>query len=89
MTSPSLGNSNHVFFSDLFFFFDFLFNSKQQVPFHGIACGYYGADLGSPYHHLRDVPGRYLYRVIPFKSRPVNPPTPSDFFEIYTIGIYH
>ena len=27
--------------------------------------------------------------VIPCKSRTFNPPTPSEFFEIYTIGIYH
>ena len=53
MVFSPLGNSGHVVLSVSS---DFPINSKQDAPFHRIACDYSCADWDGLHDHLRDVP---------------------------------
>ena len=53
MAFPPLGNSDHVVVSVSI---DFPINSKQDTPFHCVACDYSCADWDGLCDHLRDVP---------------------------------
>ena len=55
---PPLGNSDHVVVSVSI---DFLSNSQQDAPFHGIAYEYSCADLNGLCDHLRDVPWEDIF----------------------------
>ena len=53
MAFPPLGNSDHVVVSVSI---DFPINSKQDTPFHRMACDYSRADWDGLRDHLRDAP---------------------------------
>ena len=53
MALPPLGNSDHVVVSVSI---DFPINSKQDAPFHRIACDYYCANWDGLRDHLRNIP---------------------------------
>ena len=52
MAFPPLGNSDHVVVSVSI---DFPINSKQDSPFHRIACNYSCADWDGLRDYLRDI----------------------------------
>ena len=60
MAFPPLGNSDHVVFSVSI---DFPINSKQDIPFYGVAYDYSRADWVGLRDHFRDVPREDIFKL--------------------------
>ena len=60
MAFPPWGNFDHVVVSVSI---DFPINSKQDAPFHCIACDYSHADWDGPRDYLRNVPWRDIFKL--------------------------
>ena len=60
MAFPPLGNSDHVVVSVSI---DFPINSKQDTPFHHVACDYSFADWNGFRDHLGDVPWEDIFKL--------------------------
>ena len=77
MAFPPLGNSDHVVVS---FSINFPINSKQDTPFHRVACDYSRADWDGLHDHLRDVPWEDIFKHSASAAA-------SEFFEWVQVGI--
>ena len=77
MTSPPLGNSDHVVVSVPI---NFPPNSQQDVPFHCIAYDYSCADWDGLHDHLRDVPWEDIFKLSASAAA-------SEFCEWVQVGI--
>ena len=77
MTFPSLENSDYIVFSVSI---DFPINSKQDIPFHGVAYDYSRADWNGLLDHLRDVPWEDIFKLSASAAA-------SEFCEWVQVGI--
>ena len=77
MAFPLLGNSDHVVVSVSI---DFPINSKQDTPFHRVACDYSRADWDGLCDHLRDVPWEDIFKLSASAAA-------SEFCEWFQVGI--
>ena len=77
MAFPLLGNSDHVAFSVSI---DFPINSKQDIPFHGLAYDYSRADWDGLRDHLRDDPWEDIFKLSASAAA-------SEFCEWVRVGI--
>ena len=60
MAFPPLENSDHIVVSVSI---DFPINSKQDAPFHHIACDYSYADSDALHNHLRDISWEHIFKL--------------------------
>ena len=74
---PPLGNSDHVVASVSI---DFPINSKEDAPFHRIACDYSRADWDGLRDHLRDLPWEGIFKLSACAAA-------SEFCEWVQVGI--
>ena len=77
LTFPSLGDSDNVVVSVSI---DFPITSKQDAPFHGMACHYSCADWNNLCDHLRDVLWEDIFKLSASAAA-------SEFFEWVQVGI--